>query len=49
MTAAPGCVWDGALLSSVSSEWARMALASAASMGPQATLEATTVATGSPP
>src|SRR5579863_1108950 len=43
-TEAPGCDSEGACESSVSSEWASMALANAASIAPQTTSHAATVA-----
>src|SRR5215471_21868912 len=48
-TEQPGCDCDGGCVSSVSSEWASMPLASAASIGPQTTLLPATVAIRSPP
>src|SRR5215467_4229170 len=48
-TEQPGCDCDGGCVSSVSSEWASMPFASAASIGPQRTFDATTVETFSPP
>src|SRR5438045_9505124 len=45
----PGCDCDGGCVSSVSSEWASMPLASAASIGPHTTLLPATVEIFSPP
>src|SRR6267154_2646506 len=49
ITAQPGCDCEGAWESSVSSACASMPLVRAASIGPQAKFEATTVATSLPP